>query len=82
MVCVCVSVRGCVCVSVRVCVCGTVRGCGCVCKCEGDGHLGKGKVPAAQVRNTKMNWTWALDLHILLSLGCVSSLSVSPGCER
>ena len=51
-------------------------------KCEGDRDLGKSKVPAAKVRHTKMNWTWSVDLHILLSPGCVSSLSVSPGCER
>ena len=51
-------------------------------KCEGDRDLGKSKVPAAKVRHTKMNWTWSVDLHILLSPGCVSSPSVSPGCER
>ena len=53
-----------------------------VCKCEGDVDLGIGKGPAEQVRNTKMNWTRSLDLHTLLSPGCVCSLSVSPGCER
>ena len=37
-------------------------------KCEGDRDLGKSKVPAAKVRHTKMNWTWSVDLHILLSL--------------